>query len=246
MLEGDRATALAVLRQNALASCPDAGPRALAAAVERASAETDTAYLTMLADRAGLFTHPKLFAAALRLAGDRAATAESRAAGLLVLARQSGRSTLLVEPVTKPEGGCFLTFGRFGGPEPGSAPLPADANRRAAVVVDRIRTDPSEGELVRTIARCVRPAVARGVPPQIDVSGVRLRYFCGNWFKIYNPTSEQLTVTYDAEKTGERYNIDVGPGGERMFVTAAPSTVRLYYDARLIQTTAHGGTVCPR
>jgi hypothetical protein len=250
-----RAPALAVLRQNPLASCPDAGPAALAAAVQRASAETDTTYLAWLAGRAGLLTHPAVFAAALRLAGDRGATVESRAAGLLVLGGQNGAGgeingtgwgALLVEPVPNAARGCFMSLRPIcGGPAPASAPLPGDAKRQAAVVVDRIRTDPAEPALLRTLARCVRPAVARGVPPQVDVSGVRLRYLCGNWFRIHNPTVETLMFGFAAEKTGERSNISVFPGGERMFATAAPSTVRLYYDGRLIQTTAHGGTACP-
>lgn len=252
-LAAGRDSALGALNMGWFGGCRDVGPRALAAALERAGSETDTTYLSALSARAGTLTHPAILSAALRLASDRAASVEARAAGLLVLSGEFGHGmdingraggTLLTVALPEP-GACFVGLRVVSPDPPATAALPSDAPRQAAVVVDRIRTDASEPTLLRTLARCVRPAVARGVPPQVDVSGVRLNYACGDWFRIHNPTGEPLTFTFAAEKTGERHNIIVPPGGERQFAIAAPSTVRLYFDGRLIQTTTHGGTTCP-
>ena len=236
-----------------LPGCPDVGPRALAAALRDARAETDTTYLLRLTAQAGNLGHPAILAAALQLAGDRSATTEARATAMLILAGElgygmdvagrSGGEVLVVPlPDQKP---CYLNARVAGLPPAAAAAQSADAPRRVAVVLDHLRTDASEPVLLRNLARCLRVTV-RGVPPQIDVSGVRLEYVCGNWFRIGNPTAEALTFTYVAERAGERHIVGVRPRGEFSIATETPSAMKLYYDGRLIQTAENRGTTCPK
>ena len=245
--------AIETLDRGWLAGCPNSGPAALASALRGARAETDTAYLVRLADVAGNLEHPAILAAALELAGDRGATTAARATALLVLPGQLGAGpgvnglpggVLLTQPLPA-TGVCAPGLRATHAAAPASAASRGDAPRRVAAVVDRIRTDASEPDLLRSLARCVRPAV-KGVPPQVDVSAVRLTYVCGNWFRVRNPTRESLLFEFVAEGTGERRRLRVSAGGERTIATDAPARVRLYYDGRSIQAAANGGAPCPK
>ena len=245
--------ALEALDTGWLAGCPSSGPTALASALRGARAETDTAYLARLAGAAGNLEHPAVLSAALDLAADRGASIPARATALLILPGQVGAGpgvnglpvgTLLTQELPA-AGLCGPGLRTPHAAAPAAAARPADAPRRMAVIVDRIRTDPTEAELLRNLARCVRPVV-KGVPPQVDVHGVRLSYVCGNWFRVSNPTPETLTFAYVAERIGERLGVSVPARGENSIATTAPSSVRLYYDGRLIQTAENRGTSCPK
>lgn len=247
------APAMEVLIYGWLPACPEDGPAAVAAAISAAGQVADTAYLVALFRTAAYIRDAQVFAAAQALASNRSARPEPRVAALLILMgvldmptsfNDLGGSALMVTAL--PSDRCLPTLG-VGGTRWRviDDPLPADARRQVAGLVDRIRHDPTESPLMRNLAGCMRPAFF-DVPPQIDVSGVRLTYLCDTLFRIYNPTPDRLVFTVEVEGTDETFRIGVGEGQEYTFFTEHVGTVQLYYDGRLIQTAANGQQPCPR
>lgn len=243
--------AMEVLTYGWLQACPEDGPSAMATAISAAGQVADTAYLAALFRTAAHIRDAQVFTAAQALASDRSARSEPRVAALMILMglldmptvfNGVGRSALMV--TVFPSERCLPTIGFGGFRRVIENPLPADAKRQVSGLVDQIRHDPTESELIRNLARCMRPAFF-DVPPQIDVSGVRLTYLCDNLFRIFNPTPDRLYFTLDVQGTDEFIRVSVGEGDELTLFTEHVGTVRLYYDGRLIQTAANGQQECP-
>ncbi len=165
--------------------CPALAPSAFAAAVRAARAVTDTAYLSGLAARAGDVRDLRIFDAALEVAADGRASDRARILGLLITVSQLGSSQDIVfhsiarselfTQVLPAEGMCGFGPASSDGIAFDNG-LPDDANRRAARVIDGIRFANGTSTLLRNFARCARSAVGRDIPPQVDVSQIRLDY----------------------------------------------------------------------
>lgn len=235
-------------------SCWPIAADALAAALRQTRASDDPVLLRELAVHAGYFEHPLILDAALEVAPDRSATITARAASLLILAAQLGAalgvnnrgiSDLLTEP--PPAAGLCgpaLQFSGQHGRRTDSQPLPADARRRVAGVLDPLSIDATEPFHLRRLAQCLQVVARPEVPPQIDVSGVRLTHLCENDFILYNPTPLALLFTLEVEGTTDRFNLQVEAGEHRRFSPDQAGIVRLIYDGRVIQSAANGGRRC--
>ena len=248
-MQAGRAAAVAALQRVAVDACPD-GATILATFLRSVPRqETDVAFLWFATRQTDRLRHPEVFAAALPLAQDASAALPARAAGLLMIANAFGPSlelnrvtgpALLLEP--RPEGGCYRTAlsAHRGGTD---RPLSSDAARQAARVFDPLIYSSTAPLLLQRLAGCLRSAVDSDIPPQLDVSGVRLTYLCGTRFRVRNPLPEFLPMSYDVYGKNEGRGVNAGPG-DTVFSTDSVGTVRLFYDGRLIQTKANGNVAC--
>lgn len=244
-----------------LAYCPELAPSAFAAAVRAARLLTDTAYLSGLAARAGDVRDLRIFDAALEVAADGRASDRARIMSLLITVSQLGSSqdvafhsiarSALFTQVLPAEGMCgFGPASRDGVAFDNG--LPDDANRRAARVIDGIRFANGTSALLRNFARCARSAVGRDIPPQVDVSQIRLDYVCGTEFRIQNHTGVWLDMSY-VVKDASGATVDaasVAPpakGGWTHFETSSRvtlGTLYLNYDGVQIAAAQATGKPC--
>lgn len=256
-LEAGGPGAVKALTEGWLAAC-DVGPSSMAAAVQRAGTLTDRSLLFALATQAGQLTHPSILQAALALAADRGATREGRIAGFMILSGQLGETaTLLIPPagtladtsvfiITPPASGLCGPTPLLEAPEPPAAvPLPDDAGRPVARVLDRIRFDAGEPEQIRNLARCYRSSVGPDIPPQIDLTGVTAALVCQNRFRVHNPTLAALSFDYGLESDEDGYDLTLGPGETRVLEPWGTGAFRLVYDGVVIRTIANTTSACP-
>jgi hypothetical protein len=237
-----RALALEALRNGRLSECPGAA-HVLRSAIHRAGNERDADYLYALAAQAAAVWDSTVFNAAASLAADRRGTSSARAAGILVLIAHLGSSwdfpgakgpALLTHPLHA-SGICGPQVPISTGPVAGST-LPEDAPRRVATVLDRIAYDEGAPALLRHLARCGRFAVYTDVPPQVDVSKVRLRYVCENRLRLLNTAPVGLVFRLMVAGVADTMDVDVGPHAHRTLTLEAGGTARLFYDGKLIAT----------
>ncbi|HEX7091537.1 MAG TPA: hypothetical protein VF192_15460 [Longimicrobiales bacterium] len=244
---GDSA-ALHAVTYGWLAACDDVGAIALADAIRAAGAERDTAYLFRLATQAAQIRDARVFDAAIGLAEERGASVPARAAAILILTAQLGSGwdypgVSGAELLTQPLPGNDLCGP--GTSSPGFATdngLPADHRRRAAAVLDAIAQHGHP--LLRNLARCSRAAVGAGIPPQIDVSRVRLRNVCGTTFRVHNNTPEFLVFSYTVVGTDETRDLPIQAHDHAEFTTTNEGTVQLLYDGRVIAEESTGKKPC--
>lgn len=244
--------ALDALTYGSISDCPETGGPALSTAVRSARAVEDTTYLSRLAGQAARFRDPAVFDAALTLFADRNASPRARVMSLMVLAGQLG-SSMDVQEMTPPEVFTRPVTVRVGcgfGVAAGSLTsvdhgLPANHERRAARVIDAIRHAHGEPALVQNLARCSRTLISSEIPPQVDVSKIRLDYVCGNTFRIQNHTPEYLMLSYTVAGTGEAADVTARSGGGwTHFNTDTAGTVQLIYDGEVVATVANTGKSC--
>jgi hypothetical protein len=250
-LGGGGAGALGALLYGGVGGCPSTGPNALASAITNSASTTDTSFLWALIRQAGSVGHPTIFNAAVSNARNSAASTSARAASLLILTAQLGLAPHLSgRPLNSELTGEIPTTGLCGPDlsansqlEPAAQALPSDAKRQVAVVFDALQADVHAPAQLSTLARCLRPAVGRNIPPQIDLSGVTLRYLYCNRFVVSNPTVFSLPMGVEVVGTTEHFGWSASPG-ETRFSTDNVGTVRLIYDGGVIRTAANGGVAC--
>lgn len=231
-----------------LAAC-DVGAVALADAIRASTTEQGTAFLFELATEAAQIRDERVLDAALEVAAAQRASRPARAAAILVLVAQVGSgwdypsgtgSALLTEPLPR-EGLCgpglfSPTFATDNG-------LPPDHRRLIAVVLDQIAGQGGH-PLLRNLARCSRPVLGLGIPPQIDVSKVTLRNVCGTTFRVHNNTPEFLIFSFSVVGAAERGDLAIEARKRSEFTTTQEGTVQLLYDDRVIQTASSGSPPC--
>jgi len=159
----------------------------------------------------------RIFEQALSAAADRRLVTIHRAAAMLIVGAQTGKTleyyshegeilpgpTLLTVPLDSMSL-CATALQVSHGPWRGPQPLPSDYRRRAAKVLDPIAVDSTEPQVLRRLAECTRPDRYNDeLPPQIDVSGVRLIYVCANRFRVVDPTPRWLPFRRSAANRGE-------------------------------------------
>jgi hypothetical protein len=146
-----------------ISSCGADGATALAAAVSSSGSSTDTSFLSNLRQQAGYFTDGDIFAAALGVAGNPAATAPSRVFALLTLQSIiTPRSVNTYADATTGLDGngapaCTrMTVSRSEAEIlPGATPLPPDYLTQAHTLIVDLQKDASVPALVRAAAQCV-------------------------------------------------------------------------------------------
>ena len=248
------AAALEAVTYGRLSSCTEAAPGALAGAIRGARTARDTAYLGRLAGVAAQVRDPAVLAAALEVAGDGRAASEARVMGLLVTVSSLGGSQS-VRGHTRPQlftqalpatGLCGFDIDASGAVI--HNPLPADAERQAARVIDGILYGGAEPALVQNLARCARFVVASEIPPQVDVAKVRVDYVCGNTFRVQNHTGTEvtLTITVTAADGATEAEDHVFPakGGWTQFDAPLAGPIQVTYDGTPVLTVANTGRGC--
>ncbi len=238
--------------------CPQ-GPAVLSAALADAPQVDDVAYLALLAQQAADLRTPETFEAALALAANRAATIGGRTLGILVLAGHLGvAQTLgersLPEMFTTPIGGglCMLRLRSSEGYAVES-PLSADAETRAARILESVRDDSASGIQLQRLAGCMRRG-ASDVPEPPDVSKIDVRYRCGDRLEVRNRSTRDVMLRYvvrDATGTViDESNVRARAGGAwREFRTEPEVTVgrlQLLYNGTLVSSVEMTGTSCAR
>jgi hypothetical protein len=247
-------TALYVVTYGNIPACPSVAPGALAGAIRAARATRDTAYLGGLAGTAAQVRDPAVFAAALEVADDGRASNESRVLGLLVAVSSLGsspdvpgyaRPRLFTQAL--PAAG-ICGFEVAGGGPVIDNPLPADAERRAARVFDGIRYANGEPALVQNLARCARSVISVEIPPQVDVSQIRVDHVCGNTFRVQNHTGASLILavtTTGPDGVTETEDVQApAKGGWTQFTAPATGPIQVSYDGAPVATVANAGRGC--
>lgn len=254
-LSGDTGPAMEVLTYGAIMRCPLVAPAALASAIRGARAVNDTAFLGRLAGAAGQVRHPAVFDAGLEVAADTRAVTRARIMGLLVTVAQLGnaqdiqgytRAGLFTE-ILPAHGIC--AFGVAAGELEVAYPLPEDAERRAARVIDGLRFRPGTPARLARLSRCARANLDPQIPPYIDTSRIRLDHVCDATFRVQNHTGAQLTLSYvliDAagEVMEEADVVASAAGGWTHFTVMAPGTLRISHDGRVVATAVAGPVRC--
>jgi hypothetical protein len=238
--------------------CPQ-GPAILSEALANAPQVEDVAFLALLAQQAADLRTPETFQAALALSADRAATVGGRTLGVLVLAGHLGvAQTLgdrsLHQMFTVPVGGglCMLqprTSEGFAVEQP----LPADAELRAARVLESIRDDSASGAQLQRLAGCIRRA-ASDVPELPDVSKIDVRYRCGDRLELRNRSARDVLLRYVVrDSTGtvlEQSSVRARAGGAwREFRTEPEVTLgrlELLYDGTIVSSVQMTGISCAK
>jgi len=240
--------AIQALASGWLAACDD-GAAALGDAIRASAAEQDTAFLFALALEAAGIRDERVLNVALEVAAERSASRPARAAAILVLVAQAGgtwdftavtRSALLTEPLPRERICGSVLYGHTFTTDNG---LPSDYRRRIAVVLDAIARQGGH-PLLPNLARCSRPVVGRGIPPQVDVSRVTLRNVCETTFLVHNRTPEFLIFSYGMVGSTDHRDLPVDARKRREFITTQEGTVQLSYDGRVIQTASSTDRPC--
>lgn len=138
-----------------------------------------------------------------------------------------------------------------GGASPGGRPL-TDADRQRIITTFADLSVQTAVPTVQHAARGALRASAEAYPrlTSVPANTVTLTYMCGNRFRLRNRSSVWGAFTYDVYGTAERRTIDVPVSvaptvaSEIFFTTKARGTVRVFWQNRLLQTKANGGTVC--
>ena len=247
------AAALEAVTYGRLSSCTGAAPGALAGAIRGARTARDTAYLGRLAGVAAQVRDPAVLAAALEVAGDGRASSEARVMGLLVTVSSLGGSQS-VRGHTRPQlftqalpatGLCGFDIDASGAVI--ENPLPADAERQAARVIDGILYGSGEPALVQNLARCARFVVAE-IPVQVDLAKIRVDYVCGNTFRVQNHTGAEVTLTITttaADGTIEaEAHVFPSKGGWTHFDAPLAGPIQVTYDGTPVLTVANPGRGC--
>lgn len=248
------AAALNAVTYGNLPACPSTAAAALAGAVRAARSAADTAYLGRLASTAGDVKDPAVFAAALEVAADGSATDGARVMALLVTVAQLG-SSQDVEDRTRPQlftdplpatGICGFEIASTGPAI--DHPLPADAERQAAQVIDGIRSGRREPALLQNLARCARSVISADIPVQVPLTGIKVDYVCGNRFRVQNHSGAAVTLNVTTTAAdGSSGTVDVAApdiGGWTSFTAATGGTAQVRYQGQLIATVANGGRRC--
>lgn len=246
--------ALDVVSYGNITACPAVAPGALAGAIRGARAARDSAYLGRLAGAASQVKDPAVFAAALEVAGDGRASSEARVMGVLITVSSLGASQE-VQGYIRPQlftqalpatGICAFAVAGVGPAV--DNPLPSDAERQAARVIDGILYANGQPALVQNLARCARGVISSEIPPQVDVSGIRIDYVCGNTFRVQNHTRAALTLTVtttDAEGASETEDVAApAKGGWTHFNAPMAGSIQVTYDGTPVLTVANTGRRC--
>lgn len=249
------AAALDVVTYGDLAACPAVAPQALAGAIRAARTVRDTAYLGGLAGVAAQVAGPTVFAAALEVAGDGRASNEARVMGMLVTVSSLGSSQTingytrdqLFSQALPDVGVCgFSPAGTGSGAL--DNPLPADARRQAARVIDGILYASGQPALVQNLARCARAAVGNGIAPQADVSKIRVDYVCGNTFRVQNHTGVEVTLSIATTAPGGAVETEdhviPSKGGWTSLEAPTAGSITVTYDGAPVATVENTGRGC--
>lgn len=144
-----------------IGACPEDIGAALATAMLRMSTSSDTAALDRIFGLTFTVQDPGVFAAALRIAGDRSASLPARAVALRSLDWAVSRAPAVISVKglfayadSTLYGRCWVT----GEPPHGwvvRSPLPIDYQAQARSLGLRLRSDPNESWVVRALADCI-------------------------------------------------------------------------------------------
>jgi hypothetical protein len=247
-------SALDVVTYGNIPACPSVAPGSVADAIRAAHASRDTAYLDALAGTAGKVRDPAVFGAALEVVADTRASNEARVMGLLVTGSSLGSSQSvqgytqdqLFTRALPADGVCGFAVSAMA-PDVDN-PLPSDARRQAARAIDGVLYASGEPALVQNLARCARSAVGPEIPPQVDVTAIKVDYVCGNTFRVQNHTGADLTLsvtTTAADGTSQAEDRAVpAKGGWTDLDTPVTGPVQVSYDGQPVATVANAGKRC--
>jgi len=233
-----------------LPGCGKTGGVALARAFDGARFETDAAYLQRLYGAMASLRDPAVFATALSVMQDLAASAPARATAILIAVAQHDNAlslplNLSFTDVISPVGSarCRLVPTSDASYR-SSSPLPADYRQQLGKAILRVDGSPDTPDLVRSFVQCARPALTAVIADAVPTSEVRLTYVCGNRFRVENQSTESVKVSWKVSGTRDRADLVVPSKGESTFTTEKRGPTSLYYRGKLVGTAANGGQAC--
>ncbi len=229
-------------------SCGSGSGNALATAVRKLGAVSDTAMLSAALRTIAFFHDASVLEALRLLASDASATTEARATALhimLLYARpELGLSSMIVA-VSRRSEVCFTTA-HYGRPAPVvGTPLPDDYRERIRVTADEITRSGGTGA-VAAAARCVLSYLPRVIfAPTVDPSSIRLTNTCGNRFLIENLGESRVLLDAVVVGTTHRFKFVLPAGKSRSFRTIETGSVRLDHNGAPLVSKDNEGRPCP-
>jgi hypothetical protein len=237
-----------------VAQCGSVGGTALANALDAARTATDSVYLRSLLSVGSRIRDPNLFAMALGIANDRAASDASRIIAMLIALQQVDNHNDLAmglswsQTVTDPWGtSCRQLVPEHEGARYNSeTALPANAAVQLGARLDSvIFAAPPNSPAVTDVAKCVRVQMSGATPDSVDPGSITLSYVCGNTFRVTNASAKWIDVGYAVVNSNETGDLEVAPNSSRNFEVDIKGAVALTYLGQVVRQTANGGAVCP-
>jgi hypothetical protein len=233
-----------------ISSCGLSGARAVAAALRRVRTEQDAWLLGAVAATSGM-RDASIFGAAIALAGNSAATLESRFAAIQILAQQELGAGAGLMPSSYARGlsafaDTTVLCTVFTGDTTVASgdPLPVDHVAQTKAATGALARNPAVTAALRRAAKCLRNHFSPPLLPPIDASQIRGSYVCGTRFKVVNNTPLTLELGYEIGGVETRKTFMAAAGKETTFSTESYGTVTLYYGDRLLQSLGNYNAKC--
>lgn len=226
-------------------------------------ASSDVVELDSITRPAFSLRDAEVFAAALEIAGDPAASSEARVFALrsLIWARAPG-FRLSYADLTVLDGKPSRCLGLppyLGFTYRRGAPLPNDYDLRIRGLTAALRSDPGTPAVVRAAALCAEvytPSPVLDAPSSeesytvVPAEDISAAHICGNRFVVRNPYEVEMVVKYEVEGSGETGSLLLPPKSEEAtyseteLLTTTTGAILLMQDGQLIQRVQPSGAVC--
>lgn len=238
-----------------LGRCTQARARALAGAVRRAAAESNTARLRDVMFAAGLTVDAEIHDALRSVTASGSLPARAYALCALAAHELSAPTVTFLRPGASEGGYSCMSLDQEKRRQAQDRPLPPDHRRAAHLMAREMLENPGTPRELRPVAQFLAVASAAGETrepealPPTEPGKIQFAYDCGNRFWIRNGNSTPIQVTYEVEGTLERATIRV-PGavrenyGEFGLGTRAKGTVRFLFNGAVVHVEANAGRPC--
>lgn len=233
-----------------ISSCGLRGARAIAAVLPRMSTEQDAWLLGAVAATSGI-RDASIFAAAIALTRNSAATSESRFAAIQVLAQQELGSGAGVMPSSGASGLsgfadttvlCAVVTGDT--TIVSGDPLPRNHLAQTTATTGALAQNPTVTPALRRAARCLRNRFSPPLLPPIEASRIHGSYVCDTRFKVVNTTPVTLELGFEIRGVESRRTFMAAAGRETVFSTGHYGTVTLSYGDQLLQSIGNDHMRC--
>lgn len=223
----------------------------MAQALRAAKSETDLDYLHALYLTMSNIRAPSALDVSAAVSADKSAATPARVTAMLILLSQFDNHLmpLLRKPWTdftsQPVGDDCPFSPVVSADYTYRTQLPADSLTRITAVLDHIRKDAHDNEIVRDLARCMRTLLRTAAPIVVDPRSLSLAYVCGTRFQVRNRSDEWVTVSFRVEQTTDRGDVRVGPADHVTFTAREMGTMRIFYRGAVVAAERNGGIQCP-
>jgi hypothetical protein len=237
---------------SAIRECGAAAGAAVAEGIRANRASRDMATLARLGNVAVVLRDGAMFAAALEVASDAAASPEARvyASRVLVLGLQP-QFYMTYEEIS--EGGCF---GELRGPHAtkarGGAPISVNLAERAREAGRRLYADSTAPLAVRLAARCASIHELASFREPLDdpgyiivVQDLTVTYVCRNRFRVHNPYLVDMKILYGPKQARNLNSTVIPSNSDRILDSGGDGNFEIRdEDGEFIAEAKNAGLAC--